>query len=220
MPQAVAISGTSYICDRVSDECPICHFSIEPREVNTLIRYIRDIPIGVEFVYQCPRSVCCSAFIARYRIDTEKNTLVFLESVPVAPREPDVPEEVDEISETFKEIYKQAMAAEDHQLNEIAGVGYRKALEFLVKDYCIKQHPDYTKEIEKKFLGQCIEEYVDNGNIKTCAKRAAWLGNDETHFVRKWESKDIEDLKRLIQLTMNWIQSDVLTREYEEQMPG
>ena len=60
---------------------------------------------------------------------------------------------------------------------------------------------------------------MDNGNVKTCAKRAAWLGNDETHFVRKWEGKDIEDLKTLIQLTINWIQSDILTRDYEEKMP-
>jgi len=42
---------------------------------------------------------------------------------------------------------------------------------------------------------------------------------DGTHYVRKWEGKDIEDLKRLIQLTMNWIQSDFLTRDYEEKMP-
>ena len=161
----------------------------------------------------------CSAFISRYRIDPDDQMLRFLESVPVDPREPDIPEEVAAISEAFKEIYKQAIAAEDHQLNEIAGVGYRKALEFLVKDYCIKRHPDSTKEIKEKFLGKCIEEYVDDGNVKACAKRAAWLGNDETHYVRQWESKDIEDLKKLIQLTMNWIQSDVLTQSYEEEMP-
>ena len=187
--------------------------------MTNLIRLIRGIPMDVEFIHQCPRAECHSAFISRYRIDTENNTLVFLDSVPVAPREPDIPEDVAEISEAFREIYKQAMAAEDHQLNEIAGVGYRKALEFLVKDYCIKRHPKSAEEIKKQFLGKCIEDYVDDGNVKTCAKRATWLGNDETHYVRKWESKDIKDLKKLIQLTMNWIQSEVLTHDYKKEMP-
>ena len=219
MPNNVTIHSKTYTYDRDVDECPICHSFIEPREVRVLIRFIRAIPIGVEIVYQCPKAICGSAFISRYRLNAEDQMLLFLESVPVDPREPDIPEEVAEISKTFKEIYKQAIAAEDHQLNEIAGVGYRKALEFLVKDYCIKRHPDSAKEIKKKFLGKCIEEYVDDGNVKTCAKRAAWLGNDETHYVRKWEGKDIEDLKKLIQLTMNWIQSDILTRNLAEEMP-
>jgi len=191
MPSNVAIYGTNYILDREPDECPICHSFIEPREVNTLIRCIRDIPIGVELVYQCPRALCCSAFIARYRLKSNPDALRFLESVPVAPREPDISEEVAEISPTFKEIYQQAMAAEDHQLNEIAGVGFRKALEFLVKDYCIKQHPDSEEEIKKKLLGQCIEEYVEDGNVKTCAKRAAWLGRPTPLL---WECREYTEL--------------------------
>lgn len=28
-------------------------------------------------------------------------------------------------------------------------------------------------------------------------ERAAWLGNDETHYVRKWPEKDVKDLKSL-----------------------
>lgn len=32
-----------------------------------------------------------------------------------------------------------------------------------------------------------------------------WLGNDETHYVRRWEEKDLSDLKRLISMTVSWI---------------
>ncbi len=37
------------------------------------------------------------------------------------------------------------------------------------------------------------------------AERAAWLGNDETHYQRKWTDKDISDLKTVISLAEHWI---------------
>jgi hypothetical protein len=73
--------------------------------------------------------------------------------------------------------------------------------------------------IKRKLLGPCIREHVDDPRIQKCAERAAWLGNDETHYVRKWEDKDVTDLKRLIALTVNWIDSSLQTEEYEKGMP-
>ena len=49
--------------------------------------------------------------------------------------------------------------------------------------------------------------------VKSCAQRATWLGNDETHYVRKWENKNINDLKLLIRLTCNWVTNNILTEE-------
>jgi len=97
-------------------------------------------------------------------------------------------------------------------------VGYRKSLEFLVKDYCILKQPGAAEEIKKTLLGQCIGTWVEDPKVKECAKRAAWLGNDETHYLRKWESKDINDLKILITLTVNWIHNDILTERYMKEM--
>ena len=117
------------------------------------------------------------------------------------------------------EIYGQAAAAEEHQLSQITGVGYRKALEFLVKDYCIAKQPDKAEEIKRTPQATCIKTYVDDANTKRCAERAAWLGNDETHYVRRWEDKDINDLKTLIKLTMAWLQNSLLTEKYLSDMP-
>ena len=36
--------------------------------------------------------------------------------------------------------------------------------------------------------------------------------------MRKWEDKDINDLKTLIKLTMNWIESFLLTEHYKKEM--
>ena len=122
-------------------------------------------------------------------------------------------------SNEFCDIYNQALASESQGHLKICGVGYRKALEFLLKDYLIGLHPDKTEEIKTKFLGKCIEEYISNANIKTVAKRAAWLGNDETHYVRIWEGKDLQDLKKLIDLTVNWIEMEQLTADVMKEMP-
>lgn len=63
-----------------------------------------------------------------------------------------------------------------------------------------------------------IDNFVANENVKQCAKRAIWLGNDETHYVRKWVDKDIKDLKLLIQITVSWIQQEVITKRLLEDM--
>ncbi|NEZ46512.1 DUF4145 domain-containing protein [Clostridium niameyense] len=117
------------------------------------------------------------------------------------------------------EIFKQAQIAENLNLYQICGMGYRKALEFLIKDYCIKNCPDSKERIESQFLNKVINEYIKDSNMKECAKRATWLGNDETHYIRKWENKDINDLKKLIQLTMNYILNEEETEMYLQYMP-
>jgi len=54
--------------------------------------------------------------------------------------------------------------------------------------------------------------------VKDCVERAVWLGNDETHYVRKWEASDISDLKMLIDLTAHWMTSELLTERYLKDM--
>lgn len=132
--------------------------------------------------------------------------------------EPSLPDEVVEVSANFKTVYCQASVAEAMALDQIAGVGYRKALEFLVKDYCIVEDPSAAELIKKEALGATITNRVSDPHVKECARRAAWLGNDETHYVRRWEDKDISDLKILIELTMSWIRSSVLTKRYLDSM--
>ena len=98
-------------------------------------------------------------------------------------------------------------------------MGYRKALEFLIKDYAILKHADKKEIIEKSQLSKVIADYVNDVNIKSVSKRAVWLGNDETHYVRKWEGKNLTDMKRLIDLTVHWIEMEKLTATFEENMP-
>ncbi|GAA6336162.1 hypothetical protein I080019B2_09090 [Bacteroides stercoris] len=127
---------------------------------------------------------------------------------------------ISELSPNFCEIYNQAYIAEQTNLMQICGTGYRKSLEFLIKDYLISITPeDQHETIRNKFLNNCIRDNISNINIKTVASRAVWLGNDETHYTRKWEDKDINDLKSIIELTLHWIESEIRTQKLLEDMP-
>jgi hypothetical protein len=136
-------------------------------------------------------------------------------------------ETISVISPDFCKIYEQADKAERHGLVLVAGPGYRKALEFLIKDYIISQFTEedadkkaaHKTRVEKQQLGPCIQEYIKSEQIKEISKRAAWLGNDETHYIRKWEGKDLEDLKKLISLTLHWIEIEKLTADVIKDMP-
>lgn len=126
--------------------------------------------------------------------------------------------EVKELSPNFVLIFGEAEIAEQEKLMQICGVGYRKALEFLIKDYLIKKIPRDEEIIKKKLLKDCIKDHIDSTKIKTIAEKAAWLGNDETHYVRKWEDKDLTDLKNLINITVHYILMELQADKYIEEM--
>jgi len=140
------------------------------------------------------------------------------ELTPSHPVKPKIDDEVAAVSPSFAEIYAQAHIAQETALAQIAGVGYRKAVEFLIKDFCVSEAPEEADTIRAEALGLTISKRISDAQIKEVARRAAWLGNDETHYTRKWEDKDIRDLKVLIELTMNSIKNAMLTKRYIAEM--
>ena len=45
------------------------------------------------------------------------------------------------------------------------------------------------------------------------ASRSAWLGNDQTHYVQRFEDKDINDMKNFIKASVYWISMELITEE-------
>ena len=205
----------------IPDECPLCHMHIVPtfRFVSVVAN---DIEIEkAEAAFECTNSRCQELFIATFaylRSDGHKQQYLFESSAPCTPKLSSFAPVVTELSPSFERIFNQSEAAKAHGLDELVGIGLRKALEFLIKDYAISQCPEKKGEILGTHLGPCISNYVSDAKIRECAKRAAWLGNDETHYERKWESKDVKDLENLVTLTVNWIHNEILTRQYLDEM--
>jgi hypothetical protein len=176
----------------------------------------------LQLTYRCPRHKCGALFLAEFDFsgwqsgrDVSWDLKRLYPNVPTSPKVPDC---IAIISPTFVALYTQALRAEYHGLNDIFGLALRKALEFLIKDYCITKDTAAEADIKNEFLGNVIKNRVSDLNIKICAERATWLGNDETHYERRWTGHDVTDLHTLIKLTLNWIANEHLTQSYLDLM--
>ena len=138
---------------------------------------------------------------------------------PTPPLAQKYDSEIDNLSPRFSDIYKQAARAEADGLTELVGIGYRKSLEILIKDWLIHENPADKDKISRQNISKCINEYVEDANLKECAKRAIWLANDETHYIRKWEDKDISDLKKLLNISLYWLSAHLASKRLIEDMP-
>lgn len=229
--------------DREPKVCPTCNRPSKFEELSgDLVNTER---LAVEATYRCGFGDCGRSFIAVYEphLWEEKATgwteagaskvvrhgeLRLTRVGPLYPAKAEVPPDVASISPSFGAIFEEAAAAEAFSLKQVAGCGYRKALEFLIKDHAIAlldpsldsaQRQREIAAIQGARLANVIDERIPAPRVRECAKRAAWLGNDETHYTRRWEAQDVEDLKVLIRLTIIWIESEQLTKRYIGEMP-
>ncbi len=212
------VSGVAKL-ERMPDKCPQCHHFIEPNKFEGFLSNTGD---KLDIVFRCTRNYCQNVFIGYYYCVDKYSCLYRLSRVaPVNYSEKKFSEVIEEITPDFCKIYNEAKKAESIGLDQICGAGYRKSLEFLVKDYLIRQAAEEKEQekIKKEFLSKCIKDRIENKNIKKVAERASWLGNDETHYLRKWEGKEIKDLKTLIKLTVYWVESELTTQQFESDMP-
>jgi len=211
--------------DKYADLCPFCNCAIEPIILNAYINNnIDEIKDGTLswVIFKCPRNNCGYIYIGVYSYFDQYNdhSFKFGDSFPVLPTEKAFSDQIKNISPDFIKIFNQAFSAEQYNLQLIIGPGYRKSLEFLIKNYASTKSDESKKEeIQRKPLGEVINLYIDDSRIKSMAKRAAWLGNDETHYLKKWEGKDVEELKTLIELTVKWIEMVELSDKYVKDMP-
>lgn len=194
-------------------KCPICKTFIKP---IFIYGYANMQKCKAFIMYEC--NSCNTGFIKHFTYRINTNDYIEIGNYYLAPDKYlpcEFSKYIINISKNFINIYNQAREAEHHNLFEVAGMGYRKALEFLIKDYITKDfiEENIINNIHKKPLINCINEYINNENIKIASSRAIWIGNDETHYIRKHDDKDIKDLKRLIDLTVRWIEMECMTQE-------
>jgi len=205
---------THSITDSKSTECPRCHVAIDARHVANGAKDGNKYQI----VLACPRRECQELFIATYRASASGHSFDLFSVEPSTPKHYPFPDSIAKLSAPFVEIHNQAMAAESLGLDQLVGIGLRKSLEFLIKDFTISKNSEKGDAIRAMPLSRCINDHVDDPKIKQCATLATWLGNDETHYTRKWETKDVSDLKLLVKLTVNWIESELMTEKYMAEM--
>ncbi|ERM20331.1 DUF4145 domain-containing protein [Brevibacillus laterosporus] len=207
----------STITYKEPNQCWYCHNFIDP---TIIYSHVFDNMIapgkshklkGAASLLQCPS--CSLIFLGVYELKETgmpqnfNGALIY--SAPKLQPKINFPETINDISPNFIEIYKQSLQAEKDNLNQIAGMGYRKALEFLIKDYLTYKHPDKEEKIKKQTLSECIKTHIEDKYLNSALLAAVWIGNDETHYIKKHTDKDVNNIKAFIEASVYFISSEI-----------
>ena len=206
----------------VEDICPHCGKGIDMARAHHSQDFLdifkeNQTSFNIISIYQCP---CCHrGFVVMhnlirhdmdyYYVYAETSQTVF----PIATPNLNIDYEIQKISPRFYETYTQCLKAKSSGLNKLYGMGFRKSLEYLVKDFAIYENPDDKGKIESISLHECIEKYFKNSDAKTALLAAKWLGNNETHYVNNNNDEAIQLLENLIEDTLGYIHRELRNKK-------
>lgn len=205
MIKMIQFTDTSVEFD-LPDICPHCGLGIVPNFLGYAHSYERPY-VGV--IFGCPS--CKKISFASYELSVKNSSAwtadlnndgnpIISSRIGIYPQRiysPKIPDEIKNYYQEFFEIYTQAHIAEQNNLHQITGMAYRKALENLVKNYLIEKFPSLQSEILNEPLGKSISR-IEYPNIQSLARAASWIGNDETHIVKKNSDWKVSDMKGFI----------------------
>lgn len=204
------------LCIIKPDTCPYCDKGIDPIIINKFAYRFYDL-CNIIITFKCP---CCEqVFFAKYQLNPMgigymDNELYPFEIIGGHKKRLDFSSEIMELSKDFVDNYNDAYIAEQSGCSHIGGIAYRRAFEFLVKDYAIKFNPQDIESIKKMNLSECVKKYIKDEETKDLLLRTAWIGNDFAHYENKHIDINIVDLKQLIELSMNEIESEIRKKNY------
>lgn len=121
------------------------------------------------------------------------------------PKETFAPKDFDKaVKDNFPEFvsaYHQAEKAQQIGCEDLAGMGYRKAAEILIKDFAILSNPHADNKIQKLGVSDVINQFFSFDRDFWKMAQGVWtLGNDYSHYKKKYEDKDISFLKKVLDL--------------------
>lgn len=197
----------------IASFCPNCGVTLIPKTLYaSLIEDIEDEYNNKVFLLNfCTH--CKECFISRHLYDKDFEIYRFESSAPKHYFQANFSTNMQNLSPSFVSIFNEAAEAESLGLTSICGMGYRKSLEFLIKDYAISIHPEDEEKILSLPLAQCIDQYINGSQLKSLAKASTWLGNDETHYVKKHPNYGLPKLKAFISACTAYIDAELVYQE-------
>ena len=159
-----------------------------------------------QYLYKCWNKDCNSLIITTCRGSEDNQISIF--PMKDMPFDFSSFPNLKVLSPDFVNIFNSAHIIDNKWYKEIAWPWYRKAMEFLIKDYIISTLSDDSEKdkVSKMHIMDCLEKYIDNEELKSLSEKTFWLGNDQVHYYQKWEDKDINYLKEMIITAMNYIE--------------
>lgn len=110
------------------------------------------------------------------------------------------------ISDRFITMYNQALLSEFSGNIELAAISYRAALEILIKDFAIHELKENADDVSRKTLCNAIGEYLNQSDLVATADVVRILGNDYTHYQRKYPQHDFDLLKGYMNVFLQQIE--------------
>jgi len=157
----------------------------------------------VTFLYEC--SVCHNTYLTIYDVDCNNKKAEFKAFHPsISPSYSN--DMLSKISERFIDMYNQALTCENSNHIELAAIGYRSSLEYLIKDYAINELNEDKKTVGRMSLFDATSRFLDPESVKS-ADVIRILGNDYTHFERKYPEYDFEILKAYMEIFIQQIRT-------------
>ncbi|MBE6152393.1 MAG: DUF4145 domain-containing protein [Firmicutes bacterium] len=197
-------SANSYLRDKKYNKvstCPYCGFTVDAIQESLQLFNITDGKI-MDITYKC--TSCDKIFHVCYKkLNKEERFEPF--SIFPSFKGRNFSEHITGVSSRFVKLYNQAYKAEYDGNYELAGCGYRNALEILIKDYAIKVLEESPEEVVKCKLYNAIKLYLPDVDMGKCADVVRILGNDNTHYERDYENIDFQVLKQYLNIFIDMI---------------
>ena len=160
--------------DKIPNECPLCHVTAKPQYLpSSTPTHTSD---WLEVYFRC--SACGHHFTANYKFEGlsgQNQNYLYKDCRPQNPVPAKFDDDIAALSPRFVNIVGQAAEAEARSLDEIAGPGYRKALEFLVKDYAIRLNSADREKIKSLAFASVITTYLQGDKLPVVSSRAGSL---------------------------------------------
>lgn len=182
--------------------CPHCGFGTDAVRVNTAAwNYFEN---SLLFLQTCKCTSCSKTFFfASHKeegADTAKLVCITPNTEPVYKDEI-----LEKISPRFVNMYNQALRAENRIDIELAATGYRSAMEILIKDYAINELNEPKEQVTSYNLNNAIGKYLKQEVLVNSADVIRILGNDFTHYDRKYPEHDFDMLKSYMDIFITLI---------------
>lgn len=169
--------------------------------------YVDNCSMGV-VVYRCTH--CDKPYLVTYKIDPNAKRTTFVQFFPAYRAEEYKNERLENLSPRFIDSYNQSLRAEAIKDFELAAIGYRHAVECLIKDYAIIELKKDHEEVVGKKLINAIGEYLGEKELVATADVIRILGNDYAHYERKYPQHDFELLKSYMQIFIGLIETKLM----------
>lgn len=185
--------------------CPNCGYGTDSIVVNNWTCNTSDGTLLV-VVHKC--TSCDYLFHANYLWSKEEDKYKFISIYP-SFKDRKFDDGIEIVSPRFIKSYHEASKAEFDGNIDLAGCGYRNAMEILIKDFAINCLGEEKKKVINNHLDEAIEKYLPNYKYKNVADVVRILGNDTTHYEKKYEEIDFSVLKQYLDIFIDLIDVEI-----------